>query len=78
MAECASHLEPSAAQFASEVPVAAGWPEGILGESIEHKEHNCYANTAGYTEQDRLNHFSTSATMHTCITVTGGSLSLLF
>ena len=60
------------------VPVAKGRSKGVLGETIEYIEHGSHAHTANHTQRDRLNHFSTSATMYTCVAVTGGRLSLVF
>jgi len=57
MAVCTGALEPSAGPFAGGAAMVFGGAEGVLGEPIEHIEHCYYANTAGYTERDRLNHF---------------------
>jgi len=78
MAVCASNLKPSAVPSLAGVRVALGKLKGILGKPIEYIEHNGHANTADYTERDRLNHLSTSATMDIRVTVTGDRLSFVF
>ena len=74
---CTSYLKPSAVPSFAGVPVALGKPKGILGEPIEYIKHSCHARSTDCTHRDRLNHFSTSATMHTCVKVTGNRLSLV-